>query len=222
MPPKNPNKRPLVAVVLAVLLLASLIGNFTLYSSRQDYKTKSDQKAAAAALAATKAENARLSAQFDAANKAPYKTYQGSNTYGSITFSYPKTYSVYTDENGTDTPINAYFYPDQVPSVQSNVAYALRAELVNTAYADVLSDFQSEISAGTVKAVAYVPPKMKAVANVSPGMLLTGPISSENSDAQGSLAVIKVRDKTLKIYTESTAYNSDFNNIVLPSLTFAP
>jgi hypothetical protein len=34
--------------------------------------------------------------------------------------------------------------------------------------------------------------------------------------------VIKVRDKTLKIYTESPQYLSDFNNIVLKSLSFAP
>jgi hypothetical protein len=36
------------------------------------------------------------------------------------------------------------------------------------------------------------------------------------------MVVIKVRDKTLKIYTESTDYMSDFNDIVLKNLTFSP
>jgi hypothetical protein len=31
-----------------------------------------------------------------------------------------------------------------------------------------------------------------------------------------------VRDKTLKVYTESTNFSPDFNNIVLNSLTYLP
>jgi hypothetical protein len=36
------------------------------------------------------------------------------------------------------------------------------------------------------------------------------------------MLVIKVRDKTLEISTESNDYLNDFNNIILASLTFVP
>jgi hypothetical protein len=36
------------------------------------------------------------------------------------------------------------------------------------------------------------------------------------------MVIIKVRDKTLEIYSESADYQDDFNNIVLASLSFAP
>jgi len=36
------------------------------------------------------------------------------------------------------------------------------------------------------------------------------------------MLIIRVRDKTLKISTQSNDYLNDFNNIILSSLTFAP
>lgn len=158
-----------------------------------------------------------LQKQFDEASKLPYKTYSGSATYGSITFNYPKTWSVYVDENSSQ-PLNAYFYPDVVPGLQTKIAFALRVELVNSDYASVLTLHDAQITDGTLKARAYVPPKMQGVANIQPGVRLDGTISQ---DKQGAMVVMKVRDKTLTIYAESKDFVSDFNT-VLESLTFAP
>ena len=54
--------------------------------------------------------------------------------------------------------------------------------------------------------------------------MINGPITQDqNGNGQtGAMLIIPVRDKTLQIYTESSDYLSDFNNIVLPSLTFVP
>lgn len=220
-PPKNSLITP-PSVALVVLLILSIVGSVLLFMSRQDYKNKSDAKvqtAVIAAIAEQKQSDQQTAAQ---AAKAPYKTFTGSATYGSITFSYPKTYSAYNDTTSSDTPINAYFYPDVVPSPQANVSYALRLELTSQTYADVLNGYSSQISDGSIKALAYVPSKLKGVANVSAGTILTGAISTENNDARGTLMLIKVRDKTLKIYDESPNFDADFTNIILPSLTFTP
>lgn len=220
LPPKK-SKAPIVIVALAVLLAASIVFGVWAFMKSQDYKNNSDQKSAAAVTAALKTEDSRLQAQFDAQSKQPYKTYTGSATYGSVTFNYPKTWSAYVDTTNVSEPINGYFYPDVVPASQSPTAFALRVELTTTDYASVLANYTSQITTGAVKASAYMPPKMNGVANAQPGTLLSGTVTQDNTQ-QGTMLVIKVRDKTLKIYTESTDFNSDFNSIILPSLTFAP
>ncbi len=220
--PIKPSKRLLyIAIVLTVLLLATLIFGIWALQGRQDYKNKADQKAATAAAAAAKDQSAKDQAAFDEQNKAPYKNYTGSPTFGSVSFGYPKSWSAYVDETSSSEPINGYFHPSVVPGVQSATAFALRLELVNTAYSDVISQFQSEITSGSVTAAAYIPPKMKGVANVQPGIRLDGTIGQDNKTT-GSMVVIRVRDKTLQIYTLSNNYLNDFNNIILPSLSFSP
>lgn len=220
--PSKPTKAPLfAAIILGVLFVVALVFGIWAYMGRQDYKNNADAKAAAAAATAAKSQTTKDQADFAQQLKAPYKTYTGSATYGSITFNYPKTWSAYVDETGNDEPINGYFHPNVVPGVQSGTAFALRLELVNQSYSDVIAQFQPSVTNGTVKASAYTPPKLQGVNNVQTGTRLDGNIGSD-SQVSGSMVVVKVRDKTLKVYTLSNDYLSDFNNIILPSLTFNP
>lgn len=209
-------------IILVLLLIAAIVFGGWAFSKMRDYKNNTDKKVSAAVLAANKAEDTKLQAQFDEQSKSPYKTFQGSPTYGSISFDYPKTWSAYVDTTSSSEPINGYFYPDMVPGITSKTAYALRVELVNTDYTQVLQGLDNLISQGNVTARAYVPPKMQGAANVTAGTYLTGQINSQDPTQQGNMMVIKVRDKTLEIYSESATYANDFNNIVLASLTFVP
>jgi hypothetical protein len=220
--PSGGSKHILTIIILVVLLIASLAFGYWAFSGRQDYKNNSDKKAAAAVAAAKTAQAAQLQTQFDQQSKSPYKTFSGSPTYGSITFSYPKTWSAYVDTTNTSEPINGYFAPGEVPGIQSKSAFALRVELVNTDYTQVLQQFSSLITQGTVTAKAYVPPKLQGVANVTAGTYLSGQINNQDQTQRGSMVAIRVRDKTLEIYTESADFLSDFNNTILASLTFAP
>jgi len=224
IPPQRSPKTIVATVILAILFIAALVFGIWAYQGRQNYKNNSDKKVAAAVTSAQKAQAAKDQASFDQQLKAPYKTFAGSATYGSIGFSYPKTWSVYVDSSSSDEPINGYFYPDIVPSTQGNNAFALRVELVGSAYSDVLNNFGPQISDGTVTASAYIPPKMNGVANAQPGMMLVGAIGQDNGNGttQGAMVILKVRDKTLEVYTQSNSFLSDFNNIVLPDLTFKP
>jgi hypothetical protein len=212
----------LIILVLGVLLVLSLIFGGWAFSGRQTYKNKSDQQVAAAVAAAKKAQAIELQNQFAEQSKQPYATFHGSPTYGSLSFNYPKTWSAYVDTTSTSEPINAYYYPSQVPGLQSKSAYALRVELVNTDYSQVQQQFSSLIKQGKITAKAYVPPKMQGVTNVVTGTYLTGQFNNQNAAQNVNMVVIKVRDKTLEIYTESSEFLNDFNNAVLSSLSFAP
>lgn len=212
-------KSTLIIVILILALAAALAFGYWSFTSRQDYKNSSDKKIAAAVAGALAAQKSSLQKQFDDQSKQPFKTYSGSSTYGSISFNYPKTWSAYVDETSTNEPINGYFHPNQLPGLQSGAAFALRVELVDTTYDQVMGQYASQIKSGSVTSSAYIPPKVAGVANVLPGSRLSGAI---NQNQVGSMVVMKVRDKTLQIYTESNDYLNDFNNIILPSLSFVP
>jgi flagellar basal body-associated protein FliL len=226
MPPQAPKSRIgniLVIILLVSALVVALGFGVWAFNGRQDYKNNVDKKVAVAVASAKTAQAAALKQQFNEQSKSPYKTFKGAIAYGTISFNYPKTWSAYVDESSTSAPINGYFYPDQVPAVQGITAFALRLELVDSPYDQVLQQYSSQITAGTLRAAAYVPPKMKSVANVQPGTKLDGAIGqNQQGPVVGSMVIIKVRDKTLKIYTQSTNFSADFNNVILTDLTFVP
>jgi hypothetical protein len=69
---------------------------------------------------------------------------------------------------------------------------------------------------------AYVPPKMQGTANVTAGAYLSGQVNTNDQTQRGNMVIMKVRDKTLEIYSESNDFAKDFNDVVLGSLTFVP
>lgn len=210
-------------ILLIAALIASLLFGWWAFGQRQDYKNNFDKKLSQEVAKAKAEQKTQLEAEFAEREKSPAKTFKGSATYGSITFDYPKTWSGYVDQSNSSTPINGYFFPDVVPAVGSGgsppTAFALRVELLNADYAQTLKQFDSQTQQGKLTAAAYVPPKMAGVANVQTGTRFDGELES---NIQGSMVIIKVRDKTLKLYTQSPKYLADFNQIVLKSLTFAP
>lgn len=216
-----------MALLLNIILVLALIGAgafaWSLYQQNQDYKTKFDAKVQEEVAKAKAAQQTELNQKFAEREKSPNKTFKGSATYGSIQFKYPKTWSAYVDQSSSNSPINGYFFPDVVPSTtrstQSPTAFALRLELLDTDYDQVVKQFDSLITQGNLKASAYVPPQMKGKHDVQTGIKFDGQIEQ---NLNGSMVIIKVRDKTLKIYTESNKYLDDFNNTVLKTLTFSP
>jgi len=210
--------------MLASLFVLSLVFGFWAFSGRADYKNNADKKAAVAASSAKAQQKSLDTTQNDAKNNQPYKTFSGSATYGSVAFSYPKTWSAYVDQTSQSEPINAYFFPGEVPGVQSGAAYPLRVELTDTDYVQTISQYTNQVSDGKLKSVAYIPPKMAGVSNVQPGTKFDGSIWQQNDGSflDGSLVVIKVRDKTLLIYCQSADGLADFNGIVLKNLTYVP
>jgi hypothetical protein len=212
----------LIMAVLIVALISAIVFGAWAFSKMRDFRDNVDKKSAQAVAKAEAAQRLQLQAKFDEDSKSPNKIFQGSSTYGSISFNYPKTWSGYVDTISSNEPINGYFYPDVVPGVQSKTPYALRVELVDQDYAQVLQQFNSLIAQGKITARAYVPPKLQGVANVTAGTYMTGQIDTQDQTQTGNMVVIKVRDKTLEISSQSLKFANDFNNIILGSLTFVP
>lgn len=205
----------ILAVVFGLLFLGALIFGAWAFSGRQDYKNNVDAKIAdASAVAVMEAETAK-DAEFVELEKLPTRTYKGSTTYGSLSFQYPKTWSVYAEEATSGVVLDLFAFPGVVPGVTNSTLYALRVEITSTTYDTELKRFERDITSGALRSSAYRPEKVPDVL----GVKLDGQIDRE---VQGSMVMFPLRDRTIKIYTEIPEFLGDFNSIILPSITFSP
>jgi hypothetical protein len=205
-------------ILLAVLFIGSAVFAVWAYGSRQDYKNNSDAKVSAAVDANKKVVQTADAKQFAEESKKPLKAYDGPAAYGSLHILYPKTWSSYVDINNSSEPLNAYFRTDYVPATDMKQPYNLRVRVNTTAYSSLLQSFQAVIKGGKATSVPYSLPKVPDVA----GVRLDGQAVPGNPQANGTLIMIPMRDKTLQIWTESPDFLPDFMDNVLPNLTFSP
>jgi hypothetical protein len=226
MPPNPPvglpGRRPPVGlfVLLAVaslLFAGSAVLAFMFYGQMQDYKLNSDKKSAAAVKIANEAQKKELDRQFAEKYKEPLTTYTLPAQFGGVSISYPRTWSVYVDEGGGSNPVNAYFHPGFVPSDKnrsSEFNYALRAQILQSSYQKEVDAYSQLIKQG-----ATVATPLTGLAGNSTGVRLDGKIDQNKN---GSVVIIPVRDKVLKIWTEGDVYKNDFNNFIIKNLNYNP
>lgn len=221
--PKHGRLKTVLMYVLFTLMLLGAVGfGIWAYLSRQDYKDNADKKAAAAVEVAKEAQRTELEKEFIEREKQPLTSYNGPATAGSVKISYPKTWSAFVTEDAQSaTPVVGYFHPGFVPKIQGidTVAFALRIEVANESYNQVLQQFESFVKAGTLTATPISLPKVPNVV----GTLLKGKINPASPKVEGTLLVIPVRDKTMKLWTESnSAFGADYTTTIVPGLSFIP
>lgn len=205
----------LFLITLVLFFGAAGFGGWA-FLSRQDYKNNADQKVAEAVQVASEEVSAAKDAEFVEREKNPLTSYNGPAAFGSVAIQYPKTWSAYVEEAGDgNTPLNGYLHPNFVPGTRTGVAYALRIQVVETDYSEELKKFDSAVKQGKVKVSPYT---AKAVPG-SKGARVEGEIDNE---IQGSMVLLPLRDKTLKIWTEAEQFKKDLNEIILSSLGFTP
>ena len=159
-------------------------------------------------LAAQEAETAMATEkdnEYAEKEKYPFYTYTGPSDYGSLSFKYPKTWSVYVPEDGrSGGDFHAFFNPKQVGHTDDTNPLALRVSIIGEMTDQVLEDYNDKVQDQemTLKTVVV----NGANVNVYTGLL--------DSDLQGIVCVFKIRDKTAIIQTDSLIYENDFNQIL--------
>lgn len=215
--PSHRSKGLLIAFVICVLLLLGTIGfGIWAYLERTDYKNNSDQKADAAVLVAVQEEASRKDAEFVEREKSPTRIYKGPSAYGGVSFKYPKTWSGYVvEKDKSQKQIDGFFHPGIVPDVNGDTGFALRVQVLDRPYADIIKSLQSKVNSGKLKLSAYKPKNVKGVS----ASRVTGEYNQGQND---TLVFVELRDKTLQIWTESNSFVGDFDKYILDSLTFSP
>lgn len=208
----------LIPLILITLLLFGALGfGYWAYAGRQDYKDNVDEKIAAANQVEDQRITNTLNKQFAEKEKNPLTTYNGPEAFGSMAIKYPKTWSSYVAVNNqSSSAVDGYFYPGAVPDItNTSNSYALRVQVVSQSPSDLMQRYQGNVQAGTIKVRPYSLPMVPKVI----GNYLTGQIQDQK---QGQMVVLPVRNQTLLIWTESSAYQNDFNNIILKNFSFLP
>ena len=206
-----------VSAVLGVLLIVSLIFGFWAFSGRQKYKDNSGQLVSQAVSNAEAQQKATDNKTFSNAEQNPLLEYVGPEEYGTIALYYPRTWSSYVDLSGSGgNPIDGYFYPGTLPSVNDDGTYnfALRLQVNSSGYASQLQNYQGN---DQVTVAAYSLPKVPSVV----GVMVTGQLSIGNG-TNGTLVILPLRTEALELWTEGTAYQNEFTNDILANLSFAP
>lgn len=207
----------LLSLIFAVVFFLLTLGfGLWAYSSRQDYKNNTDQKIATAVDVAEKDTATKKDNEFIEREKQPLKEYKGPGAYGGVQVRYPKTWSAYVDETGKgSSPVDGYFHPNFVPGVSSDSNFALRLQVVDRAFADEIRTYDAQVKSGKSTAEPYKPVNVPNIV----GLKLEGEIVPRK---QGVMILIPLRDKTIKISTESDQYKKDFFDNILPNLSFTP
>ncbi|MDQ5963761.1 MAG: hypothetical protein QG629_844 [Patescibacteria group bacterium] len=203
-------------VSLGGLLLVFVALSAWAISERTTYKSKSDELVAAAVEKNTTEVTAKLEKDFADKEKSPYRTFVGPEEYGSIRIGYPKTWSVYTESGGSSQSLDLYMDPGVVRGSGGNDAvYALRTQVTSQSYADVLQQFTSGASNGATKVAPYkLPSNEKIIGSRIEGVL--------ENQKKGTMIVLPLRDRAIKIWTETDAGKADFDTVILKNLTLVP
>ena len=204
---------PLIIVVIVLTVLTIGLGGFGIWSflNFNDQKNNVDEKIAAAVAEAKREQSVEDEAKFAEREKQPTKQFVGPEDLGRVEFHYPKTWSGYVDNLGQGSgTYEAYFQPGVVSPISGGTPYALRVSIDNESYDSVLEGYQAQVKEGELKSSAVT-------VNGETGTRLEGKFDDE---IDGVMILLKVRDKTLRVYTESRTFQPDLENIILPSLVF--
>jgi hypothetical protein len=216
-PKKKLNVLLIPLIIAVVLLLSTIVFAAWAYMGMQDYKLNVQPKIDQAVAIAEEKTKTEKDKEFVEKEKSPVRTYKAPQTAGSVVITYPKTWSAFVEESDKSNElVNGYFHPSYVPAANSGTDFALRVEVVSQSYDQVLKQFAGKAKSGKLRISAYKAPKMAAG---SVGARVDGEI---NTGQQDSMVLFPLRDKTIKISTESAQFLGDFNNIVLANLTFEP
>lgn len=205
-------------LLVSILFIVAIVYALSIYGKEQDYKNNSDQKVAVAVKAAETLQQKVDAKHYEEVAKQPLRTYNGPSDFGNIVIKYPRTWSIYADQSGeSGNPIDGYGYPGVVPGQGQNgqTAYALRFQVNNNTYDQMVANYQQQVQSNQVTVTAYKPKNIPGVV----GVRVTGEIQNNKN---GDMVILPLRNQTFEIWTESPNFEQDFNNYILPNFSFSP
>lgn len=189
----------IISIVFVILFIMKLIEarNLTM-----DQDSRID-----AAVAIAVAENTeKLNAEFEIARKDPYREFLGPEDYGSVSFKYPQTWSVYVAKNAANGgDFEVYMNPVEVEAPNSTTINALRFTIRDQAIDSVMQTYESAVKSGRM--VFSTRQVGGVTANLYVGQLPSG-------NLQGAVCLFKVRDKTVVLQTDAEVFLEEFYRIL--------
>lgn len=171
----------------------------------QEQKTNVDGKVDAAVSDARRDQSAIEWEKYAEEEKNPRREFVGPDDYGRLTFTYPKTWSVYVGRDiSAGGDYLAYLNPQTVPPVNDKQQFALRVSILDKNYNTVVSGYDRLIKEGKLRSSTVT-------VNGENGVRIDG----QFTDAiRGSAVIFKIRDKTAVIRTDADTFKPDFDTLI--------
>jgi hypothetical protein len=202
------NTWTIVSIFLIVAVLATSIATVWAYVNYFKEKNTVDTQVDSAVATAKKTQADTDAANYEQQAKLPNRTFVGPDDYGSLSFNYPKTWSVYVDKDETisgNTTYAAYLNPVSVPPVSLQTQqFATRVLIEQKDYTTAINSYSQLVKTGKLKSS---PVKV----NGEDGTRLDGNFTN---DIRGSAVIFKIRDKTVTIRTDADTFDPDYNALI--------
>jgi hypothetical protein len=193
----------IVLSIVSVLAFATAIWGLVNYNvEKTDVEGRIDE-----AVATAKKDQADSDEiKFAAREKEPNRGFVGPDDYGSLTFDYPKTWSVYVNKDSSQGggTYEAYLNPVSVLPMSSTQRYSLRVTIEDKNYDQVIASYEGLVKRGDLSSSAVT-------VNGTNGTRLDG---SFTKDIRGSAVIYKIRDKTLTLRTDADTFRPDFDALI--------
>ena len=195
----------IVLVVVCLIAAAGIICAVVFFLKWDESETNIQGQIDMAVAEAKDEQKTMDEVNFAEREKLPNTEFVGPSDYGSLSFMYPKTWSVYVAKdasNGGD--FEAYLNPVQVEPVSNTTINALRVVIYDRPIDQVRTQYDASVKNGKLTSEVY------QVGDVT-GTLYTGQITTYIS---GIMLMIKINDKTAIIQTDSQNFKSDFEALI--------
>lgn len=195
---------------LIVLVLGA--GSLAIWAllNYQEQKTNVDSKVGAAVNLAKKDQAEADEAKFAEREKEPRREFAAPDDYGRLSFTYPKTWSVYVDKDPVANTTGgkdylAYLHPVVVPPVDvRDQQFAVRVSILSQSYDAYITKFDRLVKDGKLRS--------KTVSiNGENAVRLDGNFSDK---IRGSAIIFKIRDKTAVVQTDADTFVHDFDALI--------
>ena len=193
---------------IGCLILFLIAGSLAIWAYMQYSHEKSNvDSKVAIEVAKGKSEQAESDQKkFSEEAKNPRIEFVGPSEYGRVSFMYPKTWSVYIENDGSNRgDYKAYLNPVAVPSASNKASrFALRLEIINKNLDTVLNDYQSRLKKG----------ELTSSSTEFNGISATRIDGTFEKELRGSVVLMKIRDKTIRFSTDADTFKPDFQTIL--------
>jgi len=195
-----------ILLIFVSLIAATFIVLFVvMYVNWNNAKTDVDGQIKLAVAEAENTLQTKLESEFEEREKYPYRTFAGPTDFGSLTFEYPKTWSVYIPDDASQAKdFNAYLNPGIVSKVSDKTVMSLRVSIVNKLTENVKTEYQKRVKSGKMTVST-------TLVNGNNVDVYTGELSSKY---QGIVCIFKIRDKTAIIQTDAMIFKDDFYRVL--------
>ena len=176
-----------------------------LYINNQDLESNQESRVQTATATAVLDEQRRQQEICTERVNSPHLQFIGPTDLGRLVFNFPRTWNMYIHQDGlNNTNFEAFLHPGSVAAIRPNNIYALRVSILRQEYTTVLQRYDGLVRANLLRTSPFQHGEIV-------GMRFDGEFAPE---IRGSQVVIRVRDRTVILRTDSETFRPDFDQII--------